>query len=457
MRKILYNHSFYGDKDLDKELLYLYETSIKLSGFDKDIYDILQFSIDYYYSEDFFPSQESVLEKFNSFQFIDEKFTDKEDFRIYIKNKQVFYRDKLRQELIIDYMNNKDDREKRLYIINEITKLEASISSSDRELKDTSTYDYKEMYNVREHMGTGPKTNIDDIDCLIGGFTAGKIMVVAAPPGCFKTSFSINFITCGLTEYEEENNTLVLSLELPPNEMYWKIIKRYSYKEKWGVDIKAVLKGLLADSEKEQLFNIVEKFNKDLKSKLYIQGLDDIGHNNSIIELRQQLIGYIEKYNIKTIVIDYMQIFKSLRFSGYKDEYAMQNDVVIMLHVISSIYNTRIMLLSQMNRDGIKKANKNGGRFSMENLAEVNALERYGYYIVTLFANQELKSSNQFKFQLLKHRDGFTIEEPKCAFVIPEYFVLGRNDEFTFDKMVGIDESKIENSTDNFLDLELFS
>ena len=34
MRKILYNHCWFNNKELEKEILYLYEMSVKLSGFD---------------------------------------------------------------------------------------------------------------------------------------------------------------------------------------------------------------------------------------------------------------------------------------------------------------------------------------------------------------------------------------------------------------------------------------
>lgn len=465
MRKILFNQSYYDSNDIVKSLLYLYELVLSVEGVEKDIIDVISYSYKYYKSEKIFSSVSSILEKFNTFKFIDEKFENEDEYKIYIRDKQVSFRDKARQELTLKYLNNKEDSAERLLILDKIIKLETSLSNKLKELDEIGDYKYNDLYSLRKGIGEGPKTNIEDIDALIGGITAGKIMVVAAPPKCFKTLLALNFMYIGVVEYESENNTLFYSLEIPKDEAYWKLVLRHAYKYKWSVNIRNILKGLLTEEEEKRLYNIAEDFEKSKKHKLYIVENKDL-EVESLLTFQQQLIDYIIKYNIKTLILDYIQLMKTHRFKGYRnsDIYLMLNDIVGVLHLISVTYNVRIMLLSQINREGYKKDYKKKdehkeGKFKLSHLAEISNLERYAYYVVTTYTNDNLKKSNQVKFQLLAHRDGVTLEDPKFTFIIPEYFLIGNNDMYKFDDCIGINDnidSVVNSSTDDVIDLDLF-
>lgn len=88
-------------------------------------------------------------------------------------------------------------------------------------------------------------------------------------------------------------------------------------------------------------------------------------------------------------------------------------------------YDFRICFLSQINRDGYRKALRRSGVYDLTCLAEYNELERSAAYVVTLFSTDELKAVNEVRVQLLKCRMGSTIEEPVSVFVDPAYCVIG--------------------------------
>jgi len=461
MRRILFNQSFFDNKDEINLLLKFYKIFLETSGFEKDVVDVVRFSLDYYNSNLIFPSQDTLLEQYKDFNFVREEFRDSKNFKIYVKQKEVVVRDKLRKDLVLEYLNCTNSVEERQKILDQINHLEKEIFIDQENLKEISEYRAKDLYQHRKLIGSGPLTNIEDIDAVIGGVTAGKIMTVAAPPKSFKTTFAINFTYLGITKYEAPNNTLFISLEIPPDELYYKILLRSGFDKKINLSIRSILKGTLDEKEEAILYQLEKDFEESKRSELYIMSSADI-KLSSITVFTQQLIDFINTKNIRTIVLDYIQLFRNYKVKGYNDPYQFLNDMVGLFRVISVLYDVRVILLSQMNREGYKKSQKIdkngvGGKFGLNDLAEINALERDSYYIVTLSSSDEMKRVKQLKFQLIAHRDGETIDTPKFTAVVPEYFLVGKNDMTGFKFDSDIMESDIIAPSTNASDGELLN
>lgn len=456
MRKIFYNQALFDDKDLVKLIYDLYILAKTTEGLETDIYNVLDFNIDYYKADYHFPLIDVLKENFKTFEFIEENFSSIIEFFSYIKDKRKKFRDKLRQDRTTEYLLT-EDNEKRLRILDDIIQLETEVSANDIKLQEINDFNSKELYERRKSIGSGPLTNIEDIDEIIGGVTAGKILVVAAPPKCHKTMFALNMSYLGVTEYDESNNTLALSFEIPKDEWYWKTIVRHGYTINKCLDVKKILKGILSDEEQKILYEITEDFKLKKKSLLIIVDSTEF-YFSSLIDFYQKISNYIEIYNLKTIFLDYIQILMNYKIKGINDSTEMANAIIGLIHLLSNKYNVRFILLSQINRVGESKGDKTEGKFSKTNLAQLNNLERYAYYIITLYSNKELKNSKQLKFQLLAHRDGDVIEDPKFTWVIPESYVIGKNKDCDFNNIIGLDEDQINIEKDNeFIESELFN
>jgi hypothetical protein len=455
MRKIFWSQTDYDEKDLSKVIYDLYLVAKKIKGQDADIYEVLDYNIDYYASNKYFPSNDILKTQFKDFKFIENKFKDSNEYKNYIKDKLALFNDKVRKDRTLVFLDEPDNI-KRIGILDELLKIEIGITNAEKDLEDVTKYDYKKMYDKRISIGEGPRTNVEDIDALIGGFTSGKLMVIAAPQKCFKTTFAINMSYIGIMEYESPNNTLILSLELPGDEWYWKTIIRHSYKFNYNINIKSILKGLLTDDEKLKLFEVVEDFNNNKKHELFILDGSQI-QLESLLSFKQQIANYIEKNNIKTIYIDYIQIFKNYRIKGYNNPLDMLNDIVGMFHLLEVQYGVRVAMLSQINREGQKKGDSNEGEMKAYHLNEVSNLEKYAYYLIILWTDEDLKRTNQLKFQLLYHRDGQTIAKPKFTWVLPQYFLIGKNSEYSFDKMINSKNIEQRSEGSETVELDLFN
>ncbi|MGA2435460.1 MAG: hypothetical protein ABSG25_09255, partial [Bryobacteraceae bacterium] len=188
MNRIFWFQEYFNDKELTKLIFDLYKIANITTGLSADIYPVVQYNLDYYASNLYFPSTNLLEENFKDFKFIKDVFIDISEYRNYIKDILTTLNDKARKDKTLEYLNEPDVIKRTNYLA-ELTKIEIGICNSDLDLEDVTKFDYVSDYEKKTKIGSGPKTNIEDIDAIIGGFTAGKLMVVAAPQACFKTTF----------------------------------------------------------------------------------------------------------------------------------------------------------------------------------------------------------------------------------------------------------------------------
>jgi hypothetical protein len=420
MRKLIYNQFFVENKE---ELKKVYESAIKSKSLESDVIDVVKFSLDYYNANLYFPTDSTIKEEFKSFEFIPEKFSNKDDEAKYLRDKEQNYKELYRKDLIIPLLDNKLPAEKRLENLNELTKLELNMYDNTELLTNTKDLNIREMYKNRKNKDSGYITNIPELDEVIGGISPGKLFVVLAPPKSYKSMFAMN--TCYMNLNKENENVLFVSLEIPRDELYYKLLIRHSFGTNKDISSLKTLKGQLDEQEEEVLYSLDEDFRtKYCKSELFILESKDI-KMSTIMEFKQQIEDIIKKNNIKTIFVDYLQLFSNFHLKGYKDRFEALNDVVGTFRLIGVTYNVRTVMLSQLTKDAVKKliANK-GDSMDPTSASDSSALLRDCYYLIGLFANDELKSAKQFKISLMYHRDGSSFE-PLNSFCIPEKYILG--------------------------------
>ncbi len=424
MRKILYNQCFFNDKNINQPLFQIYSIVLRIDGYEEDVKEVIKFSNKYHSVNRIYPTPEIIKEKYKEFKFIEEKFSTESEFLTYIQNKFIEFRDNYRQELGLQYIRYDISYKERLEILDKLNRIEIELMPEEESnIVEIDNYDLESHYKNRKIKGSGIPSNIPEIDEITGGFSDGKILVIAGKPGDGKTTQAINMIYLGLLL--ENNNTLFMTLELPKDEVFMKLVIRHSYGSDVNISSLKMLKGILNDEEEKLFFELKKDFLGKKKSKLILYDVDDVVMSN-IFQFKNQLLLLIDKYDLKTIYIDFIQLFKEFKIPGY-DELEFLNAVVITIRHISISKNVRFIILSQINRVGQIKGEKSKslGKYSLNNLAEINSLERYAYYVLTFYMDDTLKINNQLLVQLLKHKDGETIAEPFKTFIKHNYFVIG--------------------------------
>lgn len=420
MRKLLYNQAIFNDG-----LETLYTLYLKYPA-ESDVKEVVEFSLNYYLANKIYPSVNVLKEHFPEFMFIEENFNNKDEYLHYIKEKEVNIKNLLRVEIYTKLADPMLPYDKRVELLNKIESIEFSAVDNDTLLLDVKEVDLFDMYKNRlKKNNTGLMTNIPYLDDVTGGISEGKIFIVMSAPKSFKTSFLINTCVKNIIELED-NNTLFVSLEIPKDELLYKMIIRFSYDYNVDFSVLKILKGQLEEEELKKFKEMSDKFKKSMKSDLFIISTEDIKIDD-IYMFRNQLEDIIKKNNIKTVFVDYLQLFKF--FSKGRDNiYEYQNTIMSIFRYLSVTYNCRFVIASQVTREAQKKADKNEGRYDPSDVAESNAILRDCYYLVSLYSNDTLKQANQLKYQLLYHRDGETFSEPKTTFVLGgKYYIGGIN------------------------------
>ncbi len=422
MRKILYNLNIVNNSNVDLDFVYQFLSRFLEVKGEKDVVDVVSFCVDYYKKNLFFPSVNVIKENFKDFEFLEEKFESKDEFISYIKEKYVLVKKEVRKHLLNKLLSDDLDYNDRLNKLNDLMKLEYVDKVND--VYDISNVDLYNIYKTKNY-GKAIFTNISDIDEITGGIIEGKILVVMAGAKCFKTTFLLNM--CVKNAYDfEDNNSLFLSLEIPKLELNYKILLRYGYQK--GIDLKnitftKILKGSLDEEEEKILKDLSDGIKKDLRSKIIILSTEDIVID-TLLNFRMFLEDIINKFNIKTIYVDYLQLFKFFSKNS-SNIYEYQNEVMAIFRYISVVYNVRFVIATQINKEGMKYVERTGGKYSLSDVAESNALLRDCYYLVSIYSDDILKKNNQLKVQLLYNRDGETFVEPKYTCVKPQFYYIG--------------------------------
>jgi hypothetical protein len=114
-----------------------------------------------------------------------------------------------------------------------------------------------------------------------------------------------------------------------------------------------------------------------------------------------------DNHGIDLIVVDHIQLLKYA--SNVKDEYRVMNDYVSFfrkqsLSFLDSDREISIILLSQVNREGIAYAQKHNGMYLMQHVAEASEVERASSYIITVFTDPMSQVVKLLKMGAIKLR-----------------------------------------------------
>lgn len=303
---------------------------------------------------------------------------------------------------------------------------------------------FREFYNRKKEQPVGLVTHVKQIDEEIGGIAPGMLMVIGAYTASYKTVFAGNIVYNNAKKHKY--NIAYISLEVPKEDLLINQLARHSYEPDFSdfsyIANKRIRDCVLSEDEEEYLFGTVSEDYFDYSKYGMVTFLDETDFKTlSFGEIREKLEAVddemIEKtgYGLDAVVVDHINLCK---FNGagrkFTSEMAEGNAYVSFFRKLALSFrkdeegNMRrlaMIILSQINRQGKQKADRNQGRYTLNALAEFNELERGAQVVLTIYTNDDMKETKEATLQLLKNRNGRTIEDPISVYADGETYVFG--------------------------------
>ena len=199
----------------------------------------------------------------------------------------------------------------------------------------------------RKEMGI--RCGIRPIDNSTGGFEGGEVIVIAARPGMGKTSLAMNMAR-NFAEFNRPGQ--IFSLEMGADQL----VRRMAC-DIGSLDSELLFKGGMRDlfkKDQEEYSKKIEKVNRVIGriSRLPIYIDDSANLTIDQIYGRAKKAKAINK--IEYIIIDHLGLINGWTTQGQTDK----NNITRMIKVMAKELNVPVFILSQMNREIEKRAEK---------------------------------------------------------------------------------------------------
>jgi replicative DNA helicase len=234
-----------------------------------------------------------------------------------------------------------------------------------------------------------------ELDNVIGGFSPSEFVVIGGRPGMGKTQFLVNLAL----NLSKKNGVLYFSFDLNKEMITNRFISCMT-----KIPITFLMKQNLNTSMKDEF----DKASKNIGNyQLY---LNDSCHN-SIEAFKTLCKKHVEENNVKFIIVDYLQLMSSRRFSRNREMEISQ--ISRELKMIANDYNICVIASSQLSRS----VETRGGdkRPILSDLRESGAIEQDADKVFFIYRPEyynilesELGESNSGKVEIIvaKNRNG---------------------------------------------------
>jgi replicative DNA helicase len=244
---------------------------------------------------------------------------------------------------------------------------------------------------------TGLSTGFYELDDLTCGLQNGEMLIVAGRPSMGKTSFALN-----IAEHIAINDKIpvaVFSLEMGRQQLAERFLCSIS-----GIDSQKVRRGLLSDEDYKRLADACADLSD---AQLYIDDTSTL----TPLEIRAKARRLKGMYNIKCIVIDYLQL---MHLDSFRTESRQQEITTISryLKALARELSLPVIVISQLNRS---PEGREGHKPRMSDLRESGSIEQDADVIMLLHREDyyhrgetEYQDNNTAELIIAKQRNGPT-------------------------------------------------
>lgn len=241
----------------------------------------------------------------------------------------------------------------------------------------------------------GIPTGLYGLDKLLNGLQNSDLILIAARPGCGKTSLAMNIVNHAAIH--EKRHCAVFNLEMPKSQLAQRSLCSVAY-----VDMEKALKGELDVKEWKALWSAKDKLNK---ASIYV----DDSSLNTPMDILSKCRKLKREHGLDLIMIDYLQLMTS----GAKSTESRQQEVSSMsrsLKVAAKELDVPIILLSQLSRSVEQRSDH---RPQLSDLRESGAIEQDADIVIFVYrpdmyndAPEHEKGQDIAEIIVAKHRNG---------------------------------------------------
>ena len=236
----------------------------------------------------------------------------------------------------------------------------------------------------------GQMSHFKNLDKMINGYKGGQMIVLAARPGCGKTSFAMN-VVCNIAKNEPEKVVAVFNLEMSTAELTQRILLTTA-----SVPQQSVQAGATAEEFKKlwAAKKVLEQSN------MYIDDTANTTPEQIMSKCRR--LKQVKK-RLDFVVIDYLQLLRS-----HTSRSSIQQEVTEIsraIKIMAKELNVPVMALSQTSRDLEKRED---GEPKLSDLRESGAIEQDAdqVYFLVKDKGQEGNEFEVIDLHIIKHRSG---------------------------------------------------
>lgn len=320
----------------------------------------------------------------------------------------------------------KGQEEAREYLLEGLANLDMEMRKDETphgDMREEADDILAEYAKVREDRAAGKlagiRFGISELDNSIGGLQSGELVLSAAYSSDGKTSLCIQLAWSAAIE--QGKNVLILSTETAKPIMRRRLVARHSMHPKFigyglpeGLNSKNLKDGSLTDEEEALFQDIVHDLsNNPDYGTLYIH---QVPRGASMDVVEQIMIAHQKKFHIDIVICDYLAL---LRPSGARStDRESLSGILKNAKQITTTFNkgqgVTIVSPWQVSRDARDKAMQIG-MYTRASLAETSEATNTPDVIVSLLAPEEKARKVDLVGQVLKHRDGETINGLQIA------------------------------------------
>ena len=217
--------------------------------------------------------------------------------------------------------------------------------------------EFNKLDDIKAHDGITGVPTFRDLDKYLSGLQKGDLIILAARPGCGKTSMAVNI--AANAALVQGISAVVFSLEMPSSQLAQRTPCSFA-----RIDQRKWRSGQLSKSEKELLHGELQKFQN---TKLYFDDTSSI----TIPEMRAKCRRIKTEHGLDLIVVDYLQLMRSARPTESRQlEVA---EISRSLKALAKELDVPVLALSQLARTA--EQNKEGTPL-LSQLRESGAIEQ---------------------------------------------------------------------------------
>lgn len=215
----------------------------------------------------------------------------------------------------------------------------------------------------------GVPSGIYGIDRITNGFQKGALILIAARPGCGKTSLGMNMINHAAVKCGKK--CAIFSLEMSKEEIAARSICSLAY-----VDMGKALKGEMNDKEWKAILNASKKLSD---SNIYI----DEGFSKTPMDILSKCRKLKREKGLDVLMIDYLQLMQGSE-KNRENRTQEISEITRTLKMAARELEIPIILLSQLSR---QSENRKDHRPMLSDLRESGSIEQDADMVLFIYRN----------------------------------------------------------------------